>query len=113
MAKENHVRLIGHVGQDPKLVTLEGDNNVVTFSLATSHRYKNKEGVKETKTEWHNIVAFSKVAVLISTYIKQGAHIMLEGHLQTRVYINKENREVRVTEIVTEDVLFLDKKQTT
>jgi single-strand DNA-binding protein len=110
MAKENHVRLIGHVGQDPKLVTLDGENNIVTLSLATSHRFKNKEGQKETKTEWHNIVAFSKIAVLINQYLKSGSHVMIEGHLQTRVYVNKENREVRVTEIVCEDILFLDKK---
>lgn len=107
MSKTNSVRLIGHLGQSPKLVSNSETSSVVSFTLATNETYKDAQGNKATRTEWHNIVSFGKVANLIIQYCKQGDHIMLNGRLQTRQYTNKENQQRYVTEIITEEILFL------
>ena len=111
MSKTNSVRLIGHLGQDPKLVSNGESSSVVSFSLATNETYKDAQGNKATRTEWHNIVAFGRVANLIIQYCKRGEHIMLNGRLQTRQYTNKEGQQRYVTEIITEEILFLGGKK--
>ena len=107
MSKTNSVRLIGHLGQDPKLVSNGEQSSVVSFTMATNETYKDAQGNKATRTEWHNIVSFGKVANLIIQYCKRGDHIMLNGRLQTRQYTNKEQQQRYVTEIITEEILFL------
>lgn len=108
MSKTNKVQLIGNVGQKPKLVGNSTENSVLVFSVATHETYKNKEGIKEKRTEWHNIVAFGRVAGLIQQYVEQGSHLMIEGRLQTRNYIDKEGVSRYATEIICEEVLFLN-----
>jgi len=111
MSKTNSVRLIGHLGQDPKLVSNGEQSSVVSFSLATNETYKDANGNKATRTEWHNIVSFGRVANLIIQYCKRGEFIMLNGRLQTRQYTNKEGQQRYVTEIITEEILFLGGKK--
>jgi single-strand DNA-binding protein len=111
MSKTNSVRLIGHLGQDPKLVSNGENSSVVSFSLATNEVYKDAQGNKDTRTEWHNIVSFGRVANLIIQYCKRGEFIMLQGRLQTRQYTNKEGQQRYVTEIITEEILFLGGKK--
>lgn len=111
MSKTNSVRLIGHLGQDPKLVSNGENSSVVSFSLATNEVYKDANGNKATRTEWHNIVSFGRVANLIIQYCKRGEFIMLQGRLQTRQYTNKEGQQRYVTEIITEEILFLGGKK--
>ena len=111
MSKTNSVRLIGHLGQDPKLVSNGENSSVVSFSLATNETYKDAQGNKATRTEWHNIVSFGRVANLIVQYCKRGEFIMLNGRLQTRQYTNKEGQQRYVTEIITEEILFLGGKK--
>lgn len=111
MSKTNSVRLIGHLGQDPKLVSNGENSSVVSFSLATNEVYKDAQGNKATRTEWHNIVSFGRVANLIIQYCKRGEHIMLNGRLQTRQYTNKQGEQRYVTEIITEEILFLGGKK--
>jgi single-strand DNA-binding protein len=111
MSKTNSVRLIGHLGQDPKLVSNGENSSVVSFSLATNETYKDAQGNKATRTEWHNIVAFGRVANLIIQYCKRGEFIMLNGRLQTRQYTNKEGQQRYVTEIIAEEILFLGGKK--
>jgi len=111
MSKTNSVRLIGHLGQDPKLVSNGENSSVVSFSLATNETYKDANGNKATRTEWHNIVSFGRVANLIIQYCKRGEYIMLNGRLQTRQYTNKEGQQRYVTEIITEEILFLGGKK--
>lgn len=107
MSKTNKVQLIGNVGQKPKLVGNNAESSVLVFSLATHETYKNKEGIKEKRTEWHNLVAFGRVASLVQQYVEQGSQIMVEGRLQTRNYIDKEGISRYATEIICEEVLFL------
>jgi single-strand DNA-binding protein len=111
MSKTNSVRLIGHLGQDPKLVSNGENSSVVSFSIATNETYKDAQGNKATRTEWHNIVAFGRVANLIIQYCKRGEFIMLNGRLQTRQYTNKEGQQRYVTEIIAEEILFLGGKK--
>ena len=107
MSKTNKVQLIGKVGQSPKLVGNNAENSVLVFSVATHETYKDKEGIKQKRTEWHNIVAFGKVASLIQQYVKQGSQVMVEGRLQTRNYVDKEGITRYATEIICEEILFL------
>jgi single-strand DNA-binding protein len=111
MSKTNHVRLIGNLGGNPKLVAAGQDNMILSVSMATHMTYKGSDGQKTTKTEWHNIVAFGKIANLLNEYTKKGSKLMIEGHLQTRQYVNKEGKEKYVTEVVAEEILFLDAKE--
>jgi single-strand DNA-binding protein len=107
MSKSNSVRLIGNVGNDPKLVSQNEAGSILTMSFATHENFKKQDGTKEKKTEWHNIVAFGKVAELMLKYLKKGDKAMLEGRLQTRQYNDKTGNQRYVTEIVIEEVLFL------
>lgn len=111
MSKTNNVRLIGHIGQDPKLVSKTQESSVVSMTIATNDNYKDQQGNKQTRTEWHNIVAFGRIANLIIQYTKKGDHIMIEGRLQTRQYVNKEQQQRYVTEIIAEELLFLGGKR--
>lgn len=111
MSKTNHVRLIGNLGSNPKLVTTDKENTILSVSMATHMSYKGSDNQKTTKTEWHNVVAFGKIANLLNEYTKKGSKLMVEGHLQTRQYVNKEGKEKYVTEIVAEEILFLDSKE--
>jgi single-strand DNA-binding protein len=111
MSKTNSVRLIGHLGQDPKLVSNGDQSSVVSFTMATNETYKDAQGNKATRTEWHNIVSFGKVANLIIQYCKKGEFIMLNGRLQTRQYTNKAGEQRYVTEIISEEILFLGGKK--
>lgn len=107
MSKTNKVQLIGNVGQKPKLIGSNEQSAVLTFSVATHDTFKDQQGVKQKRTEWHNVVAFGKVAGLIQQFVDQGSHVMVEGRLQTRNYLDKEGISRYATEIICEEILFL------
>lgn len=107
MSKTNKVQLIGNVGQRPKLVGSNVENSVLVFSMATHETYKDAQGIRQKRTEWHNVVAFGRVASLIQQYVDQGSHVMIEGRLQTRNYVDKEGISRYTTEIICEEILFL------
>lgn len=113
MSKTNHVRLIGFLGANPKLVGNNEKSSVLSVSLATHDSHKNEHGERITKTEWHNIIAFGKVADLINTHTSKGSQVMIIGRLQTRQYLTKENDNRYVTEIICEEILFLGEKEKT
>ena len=77
----NKIILIGHVGQDPELRTLDSGNTVVSFSLATNETYKDKAGEKQTQTEWHKVEAWGNQAQVIGQYVTKGQQIAVEGKL--------------------------------
>lgn len=103
----NSVQLIGRLGKDPEVKTLENGNAVATFRLATSDYYKNAEGEKVEDTQWHSIVAWGKKADLVSKYLKKGNEVAIEGKLIHRNY-ETSNGEMRyVSEInMNEIVMF-------
>lgn len=86
MASLNRITLIGNLGTAPKEHTLEGDRKMVSFTLATSSAYADKQGKKQESTEWHDIVAFGKVAEICMKFLKKGSRVYLEGamHYKSR-----------------------------
>lgn len=108
MSKTNNVRLIGNLGNNPKLITSDNQNMILSVSMATHEHYKDQQGNKQTRTDWHNIVCFGNVANLLHKYAVSGTKLMIEGRLQTRSYNDKDGNTKYVTEIVAEEVLFLD-----
>jgi len=98
----NKVILLGNLGQDPDIRTMQNGKKVCTFSLATSDSWKDKEtGEKKEKTEWHRIVVFNEGLVgVVENYIKKGTKLYVEGSLQTRKWTDDKGVEKYTTEIV-------------
>lgn len=103
----NKVQLIGNLGKDPELKYTPSGVAVATFSIATSESWKDQEGNQQEKTEWHNIVAWRKLAEICGEYLKKGKKVYLEGKLQTRNY-EKDGVKRYVTEIVADQLIMLD-----
>ncbi len=105
----NKVILLGNLGKDPVVRRLENGTPVATFSLATSERYKDKEGNAQEKTEWHNIVLWRGLAEVAEKYLHKGDKIYVEGKLTTRSY-EQEGVKKYLTEIVGETMTMLSSK---
>jgi len=105
----NKVQLIGNLGQDPEIITLESGKKLAKFSLATNDTYKNAQGEKVTQTDWHNLVAWNKIAEIVENYLAKGKEIAIEGKLTSRSYEDKEGQKRYVTEVVVNEVLMFGK----
>ncbi|HHU33820.1 MAG TPA: single-stranded DNA-binding protein [Bacteroidetes bacterium] len=106
----NRVQLIGNLGQDPEVKTLESGKKVANFTIATREEFKNAEGQKVSESTWHNIVAWNGLADIVSKYLKKGNEVALEGKLVYRSYEDKSGVTRYVTEIVLNDLALLRKK---
>jgi single-strand DNA-binding protein len=106
-ALKNKVQLIGHVGNKPQTRTFENDKKLVRFSVATNETYRNAQGEKVTDTQWHNLVAFGKVAEIAEKYLDKGNEVVLEGKLVNRNYTDKDGVKRYVTEIHVSELLLL------
>ncbi|AFK03730.1 single-strand binding protein [Emticicia oligotrophica DSM 17448] len=95
----NSVKLIGNVGSDLNLLTFENGKKA-SFSLATTESYKNKQNEDVKNTTWHNVVAWGKIADVCNDLISKGKRVQIEGKLNYRNYVNKENKTVYITEII-------------
>lgn len=104
----NKVILIGNVGSEPELKKVN-ENSVVTFSLATSEKWKNKSGENQEKTEWHNCSAWGKRADVINEYVKKGSRLYVEGKISYRKY-EKDGETKYFTDISVNDLKFLSQK---
>lgn len=98
----NKVTLIGNLGRDPEIRTTNDGKEIASFSIATSESWKDKiTGERKDKTEWHRIAVFSEGLVrVVKNYVKKGSKLYIEGQLQTRKWIDNENKERYTTEIV-------------
>lgn len=96
----NQHNIIGHLGKDPELRTLENGNKVCQFSVATSETWKDKSGNKQTSTDWHNVQVWGKLAEICNQYLKKGSHVYISGKSRTRSYDDKEGNKRYVTELV-------------
>ena len=105
----NKVILVGNIGKDPEVKFLPSGQAVANFSVATSEKFKGRDGGEmQEKTEWHNVVAYAKVAEIIRDYAKKGAKIYVEGRLTTRNWDDKETgKKVYRTEIVVNEFVLL------
>lgn len=109
MAKSlNKVMLIGHLGKDPELKYTSSGIAVVNFSMATNEAWKDQDGNLQERTEWHNIVAWRRLAEICGEYLKKGKRVYIEGRIQTRNYDDKNGVKRYVTEIVADDLIMLD-----
>ena len=110
MAKSvNKVILLGNVGKDPEIRSTAGGTMVANLTLATSDRQKDAQGNWQDRTEWHNLVAFTRTAEIIRDYVKKGSKLYVEGRIQTRNWDDKEHpgRKVYRTEIIINDLSLL------
>ncbi|MEZ4777948.1 MAG: single-stranded DNA-binding protein [Flavobacteriaceae bacterium] len=105
----NKVQLIGNLGNDPEIVTLESGKKLAKFSIATNESYKNNKGERVTDTQWHNVVAWGKTAEIIEGFVTKGKEIAIEGKLTTRAWEDKEGQKRYTTEVVCNELLLLGK----
>ena len=109
----NKVMLIGNVGKDPEVRYIENANGrtkVATLTLATTERYKDRNGNLKENTEWHNLVAWRGTADIIENYVKKGTQIFVEGRLRTRSWEDANNVKKYTTEILVDTLQLLGRK---
>jgi single-strand DNA-binding protein len=112
MASVNKVILVGNCGSDPK-VSRQGETIVANVSIATTERYKDKQGVSKELTEWHRLVFFGKLAEIVESYVKKGSSIYIEGKLKTTKWLDKNTKNARYsTDIVVNLMQLLGNKST-
>ncbi len=103
----NKVILVGNLGKDPELRYTPSGTAVCTFSLATTDRFKNKQGEQQDRTEWHNIVVWSGLAEVCGKYLVKGKQIYIEGRIQNRSYDDRDGNKRYITEIVASEMQML------
>lgn len=107
----NKVILLGRLGQDPVVRYTAGGAAVTSFSVATSEGWRDKSsGEMQERTEWHNVVIFSRLAEIAGQYLKKGSQVYLEGRLQTRKWTDKQGMDRYTTEIVAHEMQMLDSR---
>jgi len=111
-ALKNKVQLIGNLGNNPEIRNTEGGKKMARFSIATNETYRSAKGDKVTETQWHNLVAWGKVADIAEQYLSKGSEVAIEGKLINRNYLDKEGNKRYITEVQVNEVLMLgDKKK--
>lgn len=103
----NKVILVGNLGKDPELRYTASGTAVCNFSLATTERFKNRDGQQQDKTEWHNIVCWRQLAEICGKYLVKGKQIYIEGKLQTRKWEDRDGNPRYTTEIVADQMQML------
>lgn len=106
----NKVILVGNLGNDPELRYSQGGNAIASISVATSERWKDKNGEAQERTEWHRVKAFGKLAEIIGEYCKKGQTVYIEGSLRTEKYTDKNGVEKYSTDIIADEMQMLGGK---
>ena len=107
MSSLNRVILLASLGRDPELRYTASGDAVANLSVATSERWKDKDGEKQEKTEWHRVVLFGRTAEIAGEYTKKGSKVLIEGRLQTRKYTDKDGVEKYSTEVVGDKLVLV------
>jgi len=110
MASVNKAILIGRLGKDPELKYTQSGDPVANFSIATDESWKDRDGEKQQRTEWHNIVAWKKLAEICGQYLKKGQQVYIEGKIQTRKWEDKDGNTRYSTEVVANNLVMLGSK---
>jgi single-strand DNA-binding protein len=108
-ALKNKVQLIGNLGNAPEVRNTESGKKLVRFSVATNEQYKNAKGERVTETQWHNLIAWGKVADIAEKFLVKGTEVAIEGKLVNRNYMDKEGNKKYITEIQVNELLMLGK----
>ena len=109
----NKAMLIGNVGRDPEVRYLDGNSGqakVATFTLATTERYRDRNGETRENTEWHNIVAWRNTADVVERFVKKGTQVYIEGRIRTRSWDDQSGNKRYTTEIIADTLQLLGKK---
>jgi len=109
-ALRNKVQLSGNVGNAPEIKTLENGKKMARFSVATNEIYRNAKGEKVTETQWHNLVAWGKLAELTEKYFTKGKEVAIEGKLINRSYNDKDGNKKYISEIQVNEILLIGAK---
>jgi single-strand DNA-binding protein len=110
MASVNKVILVGNLGADPEMRHTGSGDPVCTLSVATSERYKNRDGEMQTTTEWHKVVLFRRLAEIANQYLRKGSSAYFEGQLKTRKWTDKDGHERYTTEVEANELKMLDRQ---
>ena len=100
MLNVNRVTLLGHVGRDPEFHSNAGGDRAARFSLATTERWKNRDGEPQERTEWHRIIVFGGTVGVVERLVRKGTAVLVEGRLTVREYTDKEDVARQATEII-------------
>lgn len=103
--------LHGNLTSDPEIKESKNGNSFTTFSVATNLNWKNKEGDKVSKTEFHRVIAFGRLGEIVGKYLKKGLPVLISGRLSNRSYLDKEGQKRYITEIVLDDFNFLARRK--
>jgi single-strand DNA-binding protein len=106
----NKAIIIGNLGHDPKISSTQSGILVANLSVATSERYKDKNGIQQENTEWHRIVAFGRLAEICEQYLKKGDKVYVSGRIQTRQWEDRDGNKRYTTEIIVREFLMLGEK---
>jgi len=109
-ALRNKVQLIGNLGQKPEIKSTEAGKKWARFSIATHESYRNAKGEKVTETQWHNLVAWGKVAEIADKYLDKGSEVVVEGKLVSHSYNAKDGVKKYITEVHINELLMLGEK---
>lgn len=111
MASVNRMILLGNVGNDPELRYAQSGDAIANISIATTRKWKNKDGEKQEETEWHRVSLFGRLAEIVGEYVHKGDPLFVEGRLRTRKWTDKEGVERYTTEIVGETIQLLGSRR--
>ena len=111
MASVNKVILIGNLGRDPETRYMPDGGAITNISVATTDKWKDKNGEPQEKTEWHRVAFFGKLAEIAGEYLKKGSQVYVEGRLQTRKWQDKDGQDKYTTEIVADRMQMLGSRQ--
>lgn len=106
----NKVILVGNLGQDPETRYVPSGSAITNISVATSEEWKDKQGQKQSRTEWHRIIFFNKLAEIAGEYLRKGSKVYIEGKLQTRKWQDQSGQDRYTTEIVANEMQMLDSR---
>lgn len=107
MASVNKAILIGNLGKDPEIRYVPSGQAVTTFSIATTEKWRDKEGQMQERTDWHNIVCWRRLAEIANEYLKKGNPVYIEGKIQNRSYDDKDGNKRYISEIVAQRLQLL------
>ena len=109
-ALKNKVQLIGNLGNAPEVKTFDSGKKMARFSVATSESYRNAKGEKVTETQWHNLVAWGKIADIAEKFLTKGKEVAIEGKLINRSYEDKDGKKRTITEVQVNELLRIGAK---
>ncbi len=107
----NKAIIVGNLGADPEIRYTQSGSQVATFNVATTERWKDKEGQQQESTEWHRIVAWQRLAEICGEYLHKGSRVYIEGKIQTRKWQDQNGNDRYTTEIIAREMKMLDRRE--